>query len=515
MRKPVEWIQAVVGLCFKEEQEKEKCFSEMEKEYLQFSDQVKNRIREIMMTQFEARDMVYVLSVVVQYMKSRDFQEDLMKNILKGDFDCYAGSVIGFQCLRCVEGQYKRKRLLYKKNMTGYDKMLGLNYPYVPMKARNKKRIVIVTGQLLGLKHSPTLVVLNMAYALQKYMGYEILLFICPCNGELPEGMWYEQYLEMFTKEWEQKSVKVPYRGTEFQGYQISMRPDSPKEYSMMVSLIYAWNPMFVLDADTSNPVVGVVNKFTTLVSLTMSIECPISEGEILVRLGRMDDETEKEYADSINSNQKQLFMKEKFPVIAEMGKRTFTREELGLPENQFLITVVGNHLKIDIDEEFVQVMRRILEDIPNAAFVVIGNAEEVKEYYEDKVFEGRIYYLGYCEDLMGGYGILDLYLNPGRMGGGFSGGMALQADIPVVTLPDCDVAYNCGENFVVQDYVEMIETVKLYAGDRKFYDAKKEAMKKYNEEDKNKKLIQYMEELLSGVNEIMGENSSEPEIRG
>ena len=92
---------------------------------------------------------------------------------------------------------------------------------------------------------------------------------------------------------------------------------------------------------------------------------------------------------------------------------------------------------------------------------------------------------------------------------------MALQADFPVVTLPDCDVAYNCGENFVVQDYVEMIETVKLYAGDRKFYDAKKEAMKKYNEEDKNKKLIQYMEELLSGVNEIMGENSSEPEIRG
>ena len=201
-----------MGLCFKEEQEKEKCFSEMEKEYLQFSDQVNNRIREIMMTQFEARDMVYVLSVVVQYMKSRDFQEDLMKNILKGDFDCYAGSVIGFQCLRCVEGQYKRKRLLYKKNMTGYDKMLGLNYPYVPMKARNKKRIVIVTGQLLGLKHSPTLVVLNMAYALQKYMGYEILLFICPCNGELPEGMWYEQYLEMFTKEWEQKSVKVPVR---------------------------------------------------------------------------------------------------------------------------------------------------------------------------------------------------------------------------------------------------------------------------------------------------------------
>lgn len=72
-----------MGLCFKEEQEKEKCFSEMEKEYLQFSDQVNNRIREIMMTQFEARDMVYVLSVVVQYMKSRDFQEDLMKNILK------------------------------------------------------------------------------------------------------------------------------------------------------------------------------------------------------------------------------------------------------------------------------------------------------------------------------------------------------------------------------------------------------------------------------------------------
>lgn len=510
MNRQVGWIKTVVGLCFREfetEKEKKAYFIRMEEEYLQFTEDEKVTVRNIMMTQFEARDIIYVLSAMVQNMNVKDFQEDLMENILRGNFDGCVGSMLEYQSLIYVDGEYKRKRILNKKNTLNYGEILKMKYAYIPVEKRNKKRIVIITGQLLSILHSPTAVILNMAYALQ-YLGYEIMLFICPCNGVLPEDLWYQQRLvEGSINEWENAPVRIEYRGMEFLGYQISMSLSGIKEYGMMLSLIHAWNPIFVLDADTTNSVVGLAGTFTTLVSWTMSIRAPISDGDILVRLGKMEEKIEKNYIEAMEKHQKQLFMKEKFPVITETAKNNYVRAELGLPEEQFLVAIVGNRLDAEISEEFVCLLKKVLEKIQNIAFVIIGDSVGIKQYFEDEIFKRHVYYLGFCSDLMGIYRLLDLYLNPKRMGGGFSGGMALQAGLPVLTLPDCDVAYNCGEDFVVQDFEEMGETLCLCATNQKFYSEKKEYVKKYNEEDRDKKLICFMEELLEGIYGIMGLN--------
>lgn len=506
MSEPIEWVKKVVRASYgiyETEQEKQEYYLEMEEEYLRFSEKERENIRNIMLEQFEVNDMMFVFSNILCYMKVKDFQEDAMKNILRGNFDAYTGSLLKYQSLFHVRGEYERKRLLNKRNMMGYDEMLNVNYSYIPIERRNKKRIVIVTGQILNTRHSPTLALLNMAYALQERLGYEVLFFICPCDGRLSQELWYKQVIEVKIEHWRNNPVKVEFRGVNFYGYQISMEPYNLKEFSMMLALIHAWNPIFVLNADTTNSVVELVNKFTTLVALTMSIECPISEGEILIRLGKMDNDTEQKYAKVIEDYQKQLFMKEKFPIITEENTGILTRIELGLPESKFLIAIVGNRLKMDIDNEFVQVMKSILEKVQNIAFVIIGVFDE-EEWFADEIFREHIYYLGYCSDLIGVYKVLDLYLNPKRAGGGYSGGMALQAELPVITLPDCDVAYNCGSNFVVQNYEEMIETVYRYVNDQDFYYQKKVQVQKYNDEDRDNGLVRFVEELLEGINRLM-----------
>ena len=70
---------------------------------------------------------------------------------------------------------------------------------------------------------------------------------------------------------------------------------------------------------------------------------------------------------------------------------------------------------------------------------------------------------MGYCTDLKGVVGALDLYLNPDRLGGGWSSAIALYAGIPVVTFEKGDVAYNVSEKFVVRDYKEMYEVIRKY----------------------------------------------------
>lgn len=503
MNVQIEWIKQVVGLCMStthSEEEKREYFEKLEKHYHAFTEEQRESIRNIMATQFEVNDMIYVFSIIVRYMKAGEFEEALLAYILRGSFDCYVGSMLELQSRVSVKGEYAQKRKLHKKNLENFDRILGVNYPYIPVEKRNKKRIVIVTEQLLSLLHAPTKVVCSIAYVLQECLGYEVLIFVCPCDGVMPKDLWYQPAAMNSNDMLKNQPMRMKYRDAVFFGYQINMSPVNPKEYSMMFSLIHAWNPLFVFDLGTANPVVDLVKKFTTLVSMGMSIACPISEGAILIRLDKADEESEREYAEAIGENQLQLFMEEKFPVIVEHSQNSHTRTELSLPEEKFLIAVVGNRLDTEIDNEFVQVMRAIVEKVPNAAFAIIGEVHQIKKYFEDEVFHERIYYLGYCKDLTGTYEILDLYINPKRKGGGFSSAMALIAKLPVVTLPDCDVAYNCGEEFVVRDYEEMIDTVCLYAENKNFYAEKKKCAQAYKEKNTDEKLVQYVEKMLDSI---------------
>ena len=104
----------------------------------------------------------------------------------------------------------------------------------------------------------------------------------------------------------------------------------------------------------------------------------------------------------------------------------------------------------------------------------------------------------------MGVYGILDLYINPKRSGGGFSGAMALAAGVPVITLPDCDVAYNVGEEFTVDGYPSMVDTVCRYIEDSEFYAEKQKTAEKIAEQNSDDKMIAYVKKTIDGIMQCM-----------
>ena len=170
------------------------------------------------------------------------------------------------------------------------------------------------------------------------------------------------------------------------------------------------------------------------------------------------------------------------------------------IPEEKFLIGVVGNRLDEEIDSEFVNVLENITSDNENVIFIFIGRVNLVKKLLEKLETKNKIIYLGFRKDLMQVYGLLDLYLNPKRIGGGFSSSMALQADLPVVTLPDCDVAFNVGEDFCVDDYDEMVKIVKAYATDKMFYQKMKEKVKENKKRYSEQMLVEYVDEMISKI---------------
>jgi glycosyltransferase involved in cell wall biosynthesis len=487
--------------------EKRDAFAQLENEYNGFTEAEQRFIRNTLTTQLQGTDGIYVLSYMIQYMKLKDFREDVLTNILKEDFDYATGSILEYNVAKHVGDCYALKRLLHKKNRNSYENVLMTDFSYHPVRTRNKKRIVLVTDQLLNIVHAPSRIVYNFAYVLQKCLQYEVLLFVCPCNAEnMTQALWCHRVGSRRAQEFENIPLRIQCRDAELCGYQISLGQESLKEYHMMLSLIHAWNPYFVLDLSTVNAVVDLVAGFTTLASMNFAVGCPVSEGQILIQYGEKDEETEKEYEEAIGGRQVRLFMDEKIPVIAEKSQNNYSRAEVDLPDDQFLIAIVGNRLDMEIDAEFVSVMQEIIEKIPDAAFVFIGEVGTIKAFFDKEVFENHIYYLGYRDDLMDVYSILDLYMNPKRQGGGFSGEMALMEGIPVVSLPDCDVANNVGEDFVVQDYEEMVETVCRYASDEEFYQAKKMSAQARAESDTDAKMVEHVSKILNGIEEIMEE---------
>lgn len=252
------------------------------------------------------------------------------------------------------------------------------------------------------------------------------------------------------------------------------------------------------------NPVLDLFNDITTVATMVMSTDCPVSDSEILFRLKKHEEEAEQEYAAAGGGKQTHIFMEGTLPAVAEgrTGK-VFTREELGLPADKYIITVVGNRLDAELDETFISLMKELLSEYPDCVFAVVGIVDKIKEYFAGNEYRNRIFYLGFCPDLQGVFGTMDLYLNPRKAGGGWSSAIALMAGVPVLTLPDCDVAYNVGEKFVVQDFAALKATAARYITDPDFAGM----MSGYaaaSAGDPQDKMRQYVQSMVNGINAVL-----------
>lgn len=146
------------------------------------------------------------------------------------------------------------------------------------------------------------------------------------------------------------------------------------------------------------------------------------------------------------------------------------TRKQLQLPEDKFLLLIVGIRLDTDITDEFISYMKQTFIYDTHIVFAGIFNQYDNFCDRNDQLRENSTY-IGYCEDMLALNSICDLYVNPKRFGGGFSIIEAFHEGKPGVTINTGDVATSGGSDFCVEDYDEMVKTIVRYIQDKDFYD--------------------------------------------
>lgn len=369
---------------------------------------------------------------------------------------------------------------LYKNVLDEYKTKIISDLSYIPISERNPNLTIVITGQILAIQHGPTKTTFDRIRVLQKKLHQEVLLIdtasIMPPIGVMDYyGMSFGNYLPELSDEdaIEKMGVKTAY----FQCDQ--NMPDIPT-MELLIKQIRKLKPRHIISigADIFSDIVDSMVPVLTVGLIPSSLSNTVSSFQTLARDLSPNEISALKKAGLTEKNViKSIFTS----GLKEQTEHT-NRKMLGLPEDAFIIAVVGGRLGDEVTDEFLGMLEKVLAR--TKIFIVymgyFNNINEKMERHPSLISHTK--YLGMVDDILSRIELMNLYVNPRRTGGGTSAVEALSKGVPVVTIDYGDVAINTGKDFTVKDYAEMAETIIRYIDDKDFYKTQSVKAKKRSE---------------------------------
>jgi hypothetical protein len=164
--------------------------------------------------------------------------------------------------------------------------------------------------------------------------------------------------------------------------------------------------------------------------------------------------------------------------------KATYTREQFGFAENDFIVITVGHRLQYDLKEQLIDDFCENAAQNANLKWLIVGC--ETFPYIEHSFPElvgKQIKLWGYEQDLPALYRICDVYMNPFRTGGMLSVNWARHQSLAIATpksgSSDDDFFFTGDEfsvpteNDLVPYILELMDDKELLERNQRFMKAK------------------------------------------
>lgn len=362
---------------------------------------------------------------------------------------------------------------LYDQVYENYKKGLEGMLKPIPKEERNRDLIVIFTTQFLGERHAPTHSTMERCYSLGKLMNKQVLLIntreVLTTLGWMP----FFRYTEANLLEVYNNINSVTYKDYTMEFFQPEMPMPDVNMIQVILAMVAELKPWFVLGLGDYSITADLCSNIVPEAALSFGFSAlPATQGQMSI-LGRQlfDGELER-YMESGFREDKIIESTFTFELHAQ--KKHFTRKDLGIPEDKFALVTIGTRLHDDITDEFVEHILGTTEW--GTHFVIVGNMDTYEQMCErHEELREHSTFLGYQDDVLAVLENCDLYVNPRRIGGGFSIVEGFNMNIPGVTIAYGDIAAAAGKDFWVKDYDEMFATVKRYMEDKVFYQSQVE----------------------------------------
>lgn len=382
------------------------------------------------------------------------------------------GLVIGelFKKSSIVTHEIRKKEFkIYAQIREEYALDLG-GYKFI--NDRTKNLIFITIQQFLGIKHAPSKTLLDRAFILKSELNKDVIIINTAelLGGTVTAYMnntsYYNNELteaEVFTYE----GVKFPY---------VQFEHDTPNVESgrMLCDFVKKYKPEYIVNignyslmVEQCASIVPVLNIGTVPSQIAMSAATMQAVGEN-VEIGTQ----EKELLSILGKKPKDVISGRFTSSIPNKQEHKFSRNMLEIPEDAFVIVIIGARLTEEMTYDFNCMLNDIMSD--KVRIVIIGrmnNYNELVEKYDN--FRKYSVYLGMQSDVLAILDLCDLYVNPPRRGGGTSVIEAMYKGLPVVSFNFGDVSLGCGKDFCVNNMEDMKKEIIRYSTDKAYYDKK------------------------------------------
>ena len=167
--------------------------------------------------------------------------------------------------------------------------------------------------------------------------------------------------------------------------------------------------------------------------------------------------------------------------MVKKEAAAVYSREEkLQIPEDSFVMITPGTRLGMEITPPLVDAIMALLEKREDMYWILVGDIGVSKHFSTDMAAYDKIRILPFEEDLIALYRLCDVYLNPDRMGGGFSIRFAMQEGVAVASLNVGAAANWIDRQWLVEGgYKELCEYIERLYEDDEMLVRIKEQMKK------------------------------------
>lgn len=425
---------------------------------------------------------LHVLSFCMKVSGDSRFTERLLEEILAADYDevgeynklshFWQIETAVFQNMQL--GSPKTELLLaqlYKQLFSVFAGSFGLSdRDYIPVQERNRDLVFVFTSQVLGMEHAPTKTLLDRCYVLQKHMHKKVYIvntaMQIPWKGQAP---FYRLVNAEYAEELSGLS-QLEFCGEKFDFYQCENKMPDLEIMARIIRLVKQKKPLYLVDIGGSDICADLCGLFVPQITVsTVFSKLAISCGEYQM-IDKDITIQDKGVLDILGISPEKV-KRTMFTFSFKEQTHHFTREQLGLPSEKFILLVVGWRLDEEIDPEFLDMLEQVitLSNAVSVAFMgVFHSYEERLEGYPN--LKKNSVNLGKQMDALAVTECCDLYVNPKRNGGGSSAAEALYMGVPAVTLPAGDAFVAAGEEFGVMDFQEMEKQILRYYSDKGYY---------------------------------------------
>lgn len=415
----------------------------------------------------------FLLSVMMRIKSDVTYTNAYLSTIYEGDFTA--------DHLYYVWNQFKRLSLkkmvaldetsrqllnqIYERSYRiFFDKLLSKTGT-IPLEERDKDCVLVLSIQLLGMNHAPTKTLIERVKWLKR-LGKKVYIINTT-----------EQYLSVGKVPLFDPAVgtiEESYRnahsisfgeGEDFEFMQLSEKMTTERKFRTALRVIEKMKPYYILSMGTGSMLGDLCGNIVPTASMALAFSTlPHTMNKMRI-LGRNLREGEEEQYRQQGID----VIESRFTFELKEQTHTFTRKEYGIPEERFVLVVIGIRLDYEVDAAFAEMLSKACK---KGCYVVFAGKfaaydEVVKEYC---ALQENSRFIGYCEDIQALMEICDLYVNPVRLGGGFSVIEAFAKGVPGVYTRYGDVYVSGGEAFAVEDIDTMYERIRKYKEDVTYY---------------------------------------------